>query len=304
MSMPEFAVMAGVQRAWDIIKAHPGEILAAEFKELSRKKQKDFREMIEAEDPTIHLAYPTNKTRLPAFSVILQSETEEETFLDDAGPDDRVYPYNPYNPLGIDPYEDDDMGGIVYDIVTGPLPMTVSGAKVKESVRTVRRTARPKKNQDMQRGFLGGDADEQFEKMGEPKKVWDRNEHKVTSRSWIDRVNVGVLVTATNAEKTFVYYRLLRTLMRLNTTWFSRNGIKVPSYSGSDLQSSEMLGPAPIPNVFQRMLIMSFKHETNTKEVEAIIRGWEYEITLVTNRADGGTDEVKVLQASGDGEIE
>lgn len=297
MGIPELVVLAGVQRAWDFLKAYPGEILAAEMRELSAKKQQSYREMIEVENPTIHLAYPTSKTTLPAFSVILQSEAEQFNFMDDAGPDDRMLPYPP--PAEDEFVDVEPMGGTVYDGDTPPRPLTLSGDAVKDDVRTVRRTQVQKKNLDMQRGFLGGDADEHFAQIGEPSRVWNRNEHLVSSRSWIDQVGIGIMVTTTSAEKTLVYYRLLRTVLRLLATWFSRNGVKNPTYSGSDLQNAESLGPAPSPGAFQRMITMSFAHESTTYEVEAILRGWEIQINLVTPNAEGGVDETPVVMLEG-----
>lgn len=296
MGMPEFVIQMGVQKAWDFFREN-AHVVAYMLKELPAERKEAYRRMIEDEEVSILFAYPIVQPTIPSFSIILQSETEEHAFLDDGGDDDMALPYPP---PGMDDWtEHDDYGGVVYNGDTAPQYSPVDGADPKESVRSVVRTQWPRKNLDMQRTDLGQESPEHFERMGEAPHLFNRQYQRVSSRSWVDRVSVGIIVTADNQEKTFVYYRLLRWALRQLTMWFHVNGVLNMSISGSDVAPAAPLTPAPSPAIFQRQMNLSFQYQDQAHEVEAILRGWVLDIKLATKNADGSVDYVPIYSVSG-----
>ena len=299
MSMPEFVIQYGVQRAWEFFKEN-SHAIGYLMKELPVDKRERYRQMIEDEDVSIILAYPTAQTRLPSFAIVLSGESEEIDFLDDGGDDDSVLPYPSPGLEDIEdnPYLHEGYDSVTYERDFGPQLSSVDGAQAKETIRPVLRTQLPRKNLDYQRTDLGQEAPENFEKMGETERLFDRNTQKVSSRSWVDRISVSVIVTTQNAEKTFIYYRLLRWSLRMLKMWFAVNGIQNLTFTGSDLSPNEQLAPAPSPTVFQRTLMLSFQHEDKAYEVEAFIRKWIFDIKLAVQNADGSVDYTVVFDDS------
>lgn len=291
MGMPEFVILNGIQKAWDFLTERTF-VLGHFLRELPANRQEEYRNLIATEKPNIHLGFPNQKTRLPSFSLLLSSENEGVQVVGDTGLSDVDPPYPAVAP---DDYDDPpEYYGVTYDQFSGsPNFLGYDGNLTRPEPRN---HPLPRKNLDIQ----NADGDEQFERMGEVQRLWARDQQRLQARVVSDNVSVGILVTTENAEKTFVYYRLLRSMLRRFTMWFEVNGVQNPQYSGADLSPVETMLPtvSGVP-VFQRQLSMSFMYEDRLFEVESLIRGWVYELVLATERPDGGLDEVTVVEVAG-----
>lgn len=292
MGMPEFVIQEGVKRAWEFLSKRTF-MLGHFLRELPVKKQEGYRALIEAEEPNIHFGFPNQKTRLPSFAILLASENEGVQVVGDAGLADVQAPFPSVAP---EDYNDPpEFYGITYDQFGGDPNFMGYDGNLKRPEPT--NHPLPRKNLNIQ----NADGDEQFERMGEVQRLYDRNAQRLQARVVSDNVTVGILVTTDNAEKTFIYYRLLRSMLRRFTMWFEVNGVQNPQYSGSELSPVETMVPtvSGVP-VFQRQLSMSFMYEDRLFEVESLIQGWVYELVLATRRQDGQIDEVQVVEVYGD----
>ena len=289
MGVPELVVQKTVFLSWKFVKENTylfGELL----EEMDPMKQERYRTLVEQENVSIIFGYPTVKTVLPSFSIVLLGEEEEIAVIGDEGPDSRVMPYpavaeDDYNPQ-------EEFYGTLYGEDTEPKFSAVDGDLIRESTRH----PLPRKNLAVQRA----PGDEQFEQIGYPQRLWHRDRQRLSVRTVIDRVNIGIVVTTANEEKTFVYHRLLKNVLRRFIGLFNTNSIQNPKFSSADVVPGEALGPTTGGNYpFQRMMTISFMYEDRIFDIESVIRGWLFEVDLATPGKDGETDLTPVISVTG-----
>ena len=315
MSMPEFVIMHGVEMAWKFLRENLDYSLGYLARELPIEQQEEYRKLIREDDVSVIFGYPTQQTRLPSFSILLQSENEdpEGQFVGDAGPDNRALPFPAVNN---DTEPEEDFYGTVYATGDNQAPETLglSGLSGKQEVRNfppreiypdtggddANATGQPEgtvfpvhKGQWQQRES-GTTGDEQYEIMGNVQKLWARDGQRLFSTVVGDRISIGILITTNNAVKTLVYYRLLRWVMRRFTTWFIRNGVLNPTYSGGDLSPNEGIMPTVSTLGFQRTLSMSFLHHDISIEVEPVLAKFMFEMEMVIRKQDGSLETTEL----------
>jgi hypothetical protein len=294
MSVPELLLQQCVNVAWDFVRKHTY-LFGALLSSMPVMKQERYRELVEQENVTIHFGYPVAKTILPAFSVVLLGEEEEISVVGDEGPDSRAMPYPPV--AEEDYYPQEEFYGVLYGKTNAPQFSAVDGDLIRESTRH----PLPRKNLDVQRA----PGDEQYERLDYPQRLWHRDQQHVSARVVTDRVNIGIIVTTDNEEKTIVYHRLLRNVLRRFTGLMQVNGIQNPKFSSADVVPAEAIGPTTGGTYpFQRMTTISFLYEDRLFEIESIIRGWLIEIDLATKRPDEGVDIIPVVTITSGEDIE
>jgi len=300
MSLPELVVQRGVELAWNFFEEN-NYVLGYLCRELPLERQEDYRQLIRDEDVSIFMAYPTQITRIPSFSIVLKGESEdrEGQFIGDAGPSLRDLPYPATdNEAAWDAYDElptvrpdfkrEEFEGVVYPDTEEPQLLGDNGDRSKQDVYHFS----PRRKNLWQQRELTTTSEEQYEKMGEVQRLWHRDAQKLFATATGDRVNIDIIVTTENAEKTMIYYRMLRWAMRRFSTWFHVNGLYHPSYTGGDLSPNESLAPASGGPAYQRTLSMNFVHIDYSFEVESALAGFVFEMDLVTRRADGSLDFV------------
>lgn len=293
MGVPEYTLQRIVQMAWDFTTQHTylfGELLRS----MPTMKQERYRELVETEKVSIHFGYPTAKTLLPSFAIVLLGEEQEVEVIGDDGIDSRAMPYPPV--AEEDYYPQEEFYGVLYGKTQQPQFSSVDGDWIRESTKH----PLPRKNLNVQRA----PGDEQYEHLDEPQRLWHRNQQRVSARVVYDRVNMGIIITTDNEEKTFVYHRLLRNVLRRFTMLFQVNGIQNTKFTSADVVPGEAMGPTAGGSYpFQRMITMSFMYEDRFLEIESLIRGWILEVELKTHRPDGGFDTLPVVTVTSDEDL-
>jgi len=294
MGVPEYVIQQAVQLSWKFVRENTflfGELLS----DMPVMKQESYREMVENESVNIHFGYPIATTVLPAFSIILLGEEEEIEVIGDEGIDSRSMPYPAV--AEEDYYPQEEFYGVLYGRTTEPLFSAVDGDLIRESTRH----PLPRKNLDVQRA----PGDEQYEHLDYPQRLWHRDQQRVSARVVVDRVNMGLVITTDNQEKTFVYHRLLRNVLRRFIGLMNTNGIQNPKYSSADVVPAEALGPTTGGTYpFQRMITMSFMYEDRMFDIESVIRGWILEIDIATKKQDGSIELTPAVSVVSDEDIE
>jgi len=308
MSMPEFVIQYGVQRAWDMIRGMDNYKLGFMMKQLKLERQESYRDLIRTESVLIQLGYPTQPARMPSFSIILQSENEspEGQFLDHGGAENTEPPYPPVN-NGEDFYSDDDWQswgqglppeehyhGVTYPGEMKSQPPALLGVDGPGHVQT---------------GYVGHPgtsgsgplSDPNYEvrdRMGHTQPLYNEDTQALDSSVTGDDVSIGIQVTTGNMEKTLVYYRLLRQVLRTKAmrTWFEVNGLQRMTFSGMDLRPNESLVPSSSVLVFQRTLSASFLFHEIDIQVAQVVNKFILEFEMATQRPDGSLDFVTIAQ--------
>lgn len=307
MSMPEFVIQAGIKRAWDFFKQNDY-VIGYLLQELPINRQDEYREQLRTEDVAIHFGFPNTAPRMPSFSIVLKGDIEdrEGQFINDDAADFREYPFpavDNFAPFRNDPdfisRDKEEFGGVVYGDQDPKHGRTI-GVDPDVGRGDVRKFSPRAKNLWQQRE-LGRFSDEQFDKMGFTQRLWHRDVQKLTSSAVGDRSTVDIIITTNNQEKTLVYYRLLRWVLRRWSTWFEVNGIMNIQYSGSDLKPNTNVVSDSI-TTFQRTLTMRYLHHDYGYEVEPVLAGFMLEIEMATRRPDGGLDIVKLIEWPDQGE--
>jgi hypothetical protein len=310
MSMPEFVVQKGVRLAWDFISKNDY-ILGHDLRELPTKRQEEYRNLLRSEKMSIGLGYPTQSPKLPSISIVLSHESEDSAgqFVGDEGP---LWHANPVpstsNERAWAMYEDEEMPdfrkfesfeGVFYH-EGDPHMLGVDGAM---STTPVALHPKREKNKWQQRG-TGTNSDEQFEKMGHVARLWNPNTHKMSMTAVGDRASVDIIIATSNGEKTMVYFRLLRRVLRQFKTWFEINNVIDPVFSGGDISPDETLTPTSGITAYRRSLNMNFLHFDFSFEVASVIESFMIEVDMATRKQDGGLDFTRVTTIEGDLEEE
>lgn len=294
MGVPEILLQRVISISWDFVRKHTylfGHLLD----DVDVEKQERYRRMVEEEEVTIHFGYPTSDIVLPAFSIILLGDEEEINVVGDDGPDTRVMPYPV--PASDDFPPQEEFYGIVYGLTDQPQFDGVDGDLVRESTRH----PLPRKNLTVQRA----PGDEQYERLNHPQKLYHIDRQHLSARIVVDRVNMGVFITTGNQEKTIIYHRLLRNVMRRFMGLLNTNGIQNPVFSSADVNPAEALGPTSGGSFpFQRMITISFMYEDRYIDIESVLRGWLFEVDLATKRPDGQIDLLPVVSVVSGDDIE
>ena len=311
MSMPEFVILQGIEKAWQFLRENLDFSLGYLMRELPSTRQEEYRKLLRDDNVSIVMGYPQQPSRSTCFAVVLQSESEapQGQFVGDAGVSNRALPYPVLN-NDIDYTE--NFYGVTYEQVERGQIATIGG-HIDTGTDEVRlfppryvmpdlggndataqglgagNTLPLRKNQWQQRES-GTTGDEQYGRVGEVQKLYGRDAQRLFSTVVGDTVNVGIIISTDNAEKTLVYYRLLRWVLRRFTTWFNVNGVLNPTYSGTELSFAEGSSPTLGLAVFQRTLNISFQHNDVSLEVEPVLFGFMLEIDMLTQRQDGGYD--------------
>jgi len=229
---------------------------------------------------------------LPSFTISLLSEAEDPQgqYVGMDGLDYRDMPYP--SPALEDFYPQEEFLGVVYGDPEAPTPRTVDGPSTTSEDLA---HPLPRKNLHVQRGFDS----EKRERMGHPARLYNKDQQRLSLKSVGDRVTIGVMVTTDSFEKTWVYYRLLRWVLRRFVGWFEANGLQNMTFGGADVRAAEELSPtASGAPVFQRQLTLTFYHEDYAVEVESVLRGWMLEIVMATARQDGQLDYTPIYSVS------
>lgn len=285
MPMPELVIQEGVSRAWKFAQEHTREIVGHLMRYWPIDRQEGYRDLITNETPMIVFQNPGVRPRLPSFTISLLSENEtpEGQYVGMEGYDYRELPYPAVAPE--DFYPQEPFQGLVYGDKDCVLPISVDGPHVIGAEDSHHPLAR--KNLHIQRNF----GSELREQLGYPARLYDKNQQRLSFQSVGDQSTVGITVTTGSFEKTFVYYRILRWVLRRFTGWFQANGIQNPTFSGMDLQPAEDLLPTTSASpVFRRQLTMSFFHEDTAVQLDSILKGWILSIDMATQRPDGRLD--------------
>jgi len=285
--MPEYVIQEGVSRAWEFAQANVREIVGHLLRGVSLERQIAFREMILADNPVVAFQNQSARPVLPSFTISLlgDSETQEGQWLDQGGYDYREVPHPSIDQEDFEEFADEPMMGLVYDPEKDCVVPISVGGKVLGAERNISPTG--VKNMDTQRHY--GKMEQ--ENIGIPARLYNANDQRLSMQSVGDEVLVGIMVTTGSLEKTWVYYRILRWVLRRFVGWFERNGVQRPSYSGADLQSAEDLLPTSAGSpVFRRQLTVRFFHEDSAIDVETILRKWQMEVGMTTCRQDGTLD--------------
>jgi len=293
--MPEFVVQEGVKRAWEFLQKN-SRVLGYLCKNIPTDRQKGYRRQIEEEFPAIVWKNPSVKIHPPAFILSLLGENEIRQYIGDDAPSHRDMPHpSPGVEVGDYP-EKEKYHGVVYGEDEGPMLLGVDGDKSGEPSR------RPldRKNLVVQHAY----GDEQYEHMGTPQRLWDEDQQRLTSRAVVDQMQIGIQVMTGNAENTFVYYRLLKWVLRRFYLWFQVNGLHNLTFSGMDLMPEESLAPTGGgPPLWSRQMTLSFEYEEQSIEVETLVAGWMLEVEMATRRQDGSLDVVPIYKTSGKGDL-
>lgn len=298
MGLPEYVVQYGVQRAWDIVKKSHNRHLGLWLKEFPVDKQERYRKMLRDEGaPYIHIGFPENPPRLPSFSIILRDEHEhpQGQYLGHGG----ITHGEPLHPMSdndgelpwVEPFY-----GVTYPgehKTYDPTLVTVDGGRKGLSTGFV-----PGKNPDP---FY-----EDMDYMGHPQRLYDESAVHLESEVTGFEMNMGILVTTTNSEKTIVYYRILQKVLLRFLDWFERNGLQNLKLSGADLSVNPNLTPSPGP-VYQRMMNLNFFFQSADVYASQFIREMMCEMDMGVRRCDGTIQYTKLkfdVDLTGQGEDE
>lgn len=305
MSMPEFVVQKGVKMAWEFIRKNDF-ILGHDLRELSTKRQEEYRNLLRSEDVVISLGYPTQKPKLPSFSIVLSNESEDSAgqFVGDQGPSMNAHPIeSTSNERAWAMYEEEEMPDFrKFENFEGVLYQ--EGTYMKGVDGTMSRTPvalhpRRQKNKWQQRS-TGTDGDEQYEKMGHVARLFDPASQKMSMTAVGDRASVDIIIATSNGEKTMVYFRLLRRVLRHFKTWFEINNVIDPVFTGGDLAPDETLTPTSGITAYRRSLNMNFLHFDFSFEVASVIERFIVEMDMATKNQDGSLDFTRVGTITGD----
>lgn len=291
MSMPEFVIQKGVQKAWQFLQERLDYAIGYYLRQLPQLRQEEYRELVKSESPTIFLGYPNSAMTVPSFGIVLMSEDEDPSgqYIGDTAPSYRDMPFPA---AGEDDYlPEEDYDGVVYPDSEGPQLIEVDGDIGSREVYSFS----PRRKNLWQQRHSHQDGDEQHDQMGQVPRVWHKDRQRLGAHAVGDRVRVGILVTTDNAEKTMTYYRLLRWILRRFKTWFEKNGVIDPNFSGRDLAAADSVVPgSPVP-LFQRAINMDFVHIDMGYQVESVIEEWMFEVEMLTQKPDGSYDAVPLF---------
>lgn len=290
--IPEMVVQHGVEKAWEFLREHSF-LLGHLLREMEVDRQQTYKQMIENEKPSIVFGFGTSAPPAPSFSVILLGEDEAQAYVGDDGLEDREIPYPAPYPEDY-PNEVHEFFGVTYGQDNRAKLISVNGVRGN---REIEFHGVVQKNTGIQPA--GGD--EQWEEMGEVQRLWNRLGQRLSQEAVLDRIRVGIEVRTDNAEKTAVYYRLLKWVLRRFTLWFQVNNVKNVVYSGGDLSPEESLSPtAGGSNIHKRMLTMTFEHEEHHFQVERLLAGWMLEVEMITPDGQGGQDVTPLVTVESD----
>lgn len=300
MSMPEYVIQKGVQKAWQFLQERLDYAIGHYLRQLPSTRQEEYRALVKADSPTIFLGYPNTTISVPSFGIVLMSEDEDPSgqYIGDAGPSNRALPHPA---VAEDDYlPEEDFDGLVYPDTQQPQLIEVDGELGTREVFSFS----PRRKNLWQQRHSHQDGDEQHDQMGEPPRLWHQDRQRLSTIAVGDRVRVSILVTTDNAEKTMTYYRLLRWILRRFKTWFEKNGVGDPNFSGRDLAASDSVVPGtPFP-LFQRTINMDFIHIDKGYQIDSVIEEWMFEVEMLTQKPDGSYDAVPLFpyQNTGDDE--
>ncbi len=292
MSLPEIVIQNAVSLSWRFLRENLNYAAGYLLRQLPLERQESYRELIIDSQPAIVFGFPTVKTRIPSFAVVLQSESEapEGQFVGDVGPSNRILPYPAVAPDDFRPRE--ELGGITYPETQAPQLLGVDGERAgDERHRIVSHFPPSQKNLTRQRTG-GSTGEEQFEIMGQTQRLFPENGQRLGSRVHGDVVSVAIIITASTAEKTLIYYRCLRWALRWFKTYLETNGVQKPEFSGLDLSPNEQLMPSGTVTVFQRTLNVSFLHYEYAFEVEGMVEEFLYAVDIATRTPDGTVETI------------
>jgi hypothetical protein len=279
----EYVIQKGVQKAWQFLQERLDYAIGYYLRQLPSTRQQEYRDLVQTESPSIFMGYPQSSVTVPSFGIVLMSEDEDPSgqYIGDAGPSFREMPYPA---VAEDDYlPEEEFDGLVYGDHEQPKLIEVDGELGTREVYAFS----PRRKNLWQQRHSHQDGDEQHDQMGQPPRLWHRDRQRLGSHAVGDRVRVGILVTTDNPEKTMTYYRLLRWILRRFKTWFEKNGVIDPNFSGRDLLSSEAL--------FQRAINVDFVHIDMGYQVESVLEEWMFEVEMLTQKPDGSYDAVPLF---------
>jgi len=291
MSVPEMILQRGVERAWQFLQEHDY-ILGAILRHFPVEKQESYRKMVVDEKPSILFQNPHTRPTLPSFVISLMAESENQQYVGDDGLDVHMMPEAmPFPPDQPEDFKRDGYYGLDFNDPEMDIQTRYLQRGGDRSTEESRHHPVIGQNTGIQRH--GGD--EQYEQADEVQRLYNAVTHFISTRAVQDNIQMGIEINTTNAEKTYVYYRLLKNVLRRFHIWFHVNGIQNPVWSGSDLLVNEELQPtASGPGAFKRQLLVSFQHEDRIQEIEAVLAGWMIEVEMVTPNGKGGLDTTPV----------
>lgn len=291
MSMPEFVIQRGVEYSWSFLRDKMDYVVGYYLRQLPWDRQQEYRDLITTQTPSIFMGYPTVGVSLPSFTVVLVSENEDPSgqYVGDTAHNNRLMPFPAAGEDDYLPFEDFD--GVVYPDYQEPQLLGVDGERGTREPYAWE----PREKNLWQQRRDHQDGDEQHEEMGEVRRLWSANKQRLSAHSVGDRITADILITTNNAEQTMVYYRLLRFILRRFKTWFEKNGVQDPVFSGRELASTEAVIPGVSIPVFQRTISMNFLHQDVGYQVDKVLEDWMLEIELVTRNPDGSVSVVETL---------
>lgn len=297
MSVPEFAMQRVVEMSWDFLCKHLNYLLGQYLKELSSEKRDRWKteilEELESGPPPVYLEAPQNPAQLPFFTIkmISENESKEGSFLGNVGSSNRKMPFPQ---VGMEDRRAQlPMDGAAYNDDTVAMFLGVDGQQMQGFPTNFRPTydgdGRRKKGYNMQTAF-STTGDEQYERMGIGEPLFHMEENRILETVTGDQVTMQIIVSAGNVEKTIIYFRMLRWVMRRFAVWMHVNGMMIPQFSGGGFRKSDLAPSTGNVISYERPLTVTFLHYDVDWELESVLAEFFIDLEMATRRQDGTLD--------------
>lgn len=281
MSVPEFVVQTGVHRAWSFLRQNTRS-LGYFLRELEPGAQEGYRQSIRNDIPFIGFGNGDITVQADVkFLIACQSENEgpQGQYLGNQG-NENVAPRYVTPNLDTREVPEEDFEGMTYGTRDCAKPITVSGPSTSLQDRA---HPFPQKNLHVQRHL----DTERYEQMGYVQRLFSEDDF-LSKRSVGDQVSMAITVITSSFEKTMIYSRLLRNVLRSWYEWFEINGLQNIEFSFGPLAPAEDLQPlASGGSPWRREITIRFYHEDFSVELHSRLKGWVLAVGMATKNQSG-----------------